>query len=616
MKHRMFRKRPHLIAFAVALILVLVHASVVFAGGQYQETKEYGLIGSLFKLLADHPLLFIMISLALGYPLGRVRFLGITLGTVAGSLLVGLILSNIAFLGFDIRYQIPGLMSTFALIMFMYAMGLRVGPQFFSGLARHGAGLILIAVIAAVSGWLITMIGVNLAGLAPGFAPGILGGSFTVTAALGVAQTAITSGAYKPPEGMTTEAVLGNMSAGYAVTYVLSQIFTILLIKYLPRMFGRDPVKAGREAEEAYGAGRGAAPLPGTDEAYQMGYSPLDIRAYRLEYEGWIGKKPSELFEQEEVPVLRIIRDGQVLELQEDPPLQKGDIITVRADVAEHIADGRVVGPEVVDEQARRIEMEVAEVVVGDKRYAGRTIEEIGQEFGYGLYLQALFREGEQMPVLPDVAVEVGDVLRLSGPAWVIDYVAKKLGAEPVRATITTEVTSMAIAIAIGYAVGLISINIGGIPFSLGTAAGVMLAAIIVATLRARNPRFGGPVNEGARSLLQDIGLSIFVVVLGGNVGPSIIDAFQGPTVVWLVVLGLVVALLPPVLSWLYGFYVLKMNPAVLAGAIAGARVHTVSLRAAQEEAQSITPGIGFPVPYALSTVLILIGGYLAMLLS
>ncbi|HFD40936.1 MAG TPA: transporter [Anaerolineae bacterium] len=567
-------------------------------------------------MLGDHPFLFIMISLALGYPLGRVRFVGITLGTVAGSLLVGLVLSNIAFLGFGLRYQMPGLMSTFALMLFMYAIGLRVGPQFFSGLARNGVGLIVMSVIAALSGWLIAVVGAKLAGLAPGFIPGILGGSFTVTAALGVAQTALTSGAYTPPQGMSTETVLGNMSAGYAVSYLLSQIFTILLIKYLPRLFGRDPVAAGREAEEAYGAGRGAAPLPGTDEAFVLGYSPMDIRAYRLEYEPWIGRKPSELFEKEWVPILRIIRAGEVLDLEEDPPLERGDIITVRADVSEHIADGRQVGPEVADDRARQVEIEAAEVVVGNKSYAGRTIDELGREFGYGLYLHALFREGESMPVLPDVKVEVGDVLRLSGPAQVIDYVAQELGSRPVRATTATEVASMAIAIAVGYAIGLITINIGGIPFSLGAAAGVMLAGILVATLRARNPLFGGPVNEGARSLLQDFGLSVFVAVLGANVGPSIIDAFQGPTVIWIVVIGLAAALLPAVFAWLYGFYVLKMNTAVLIGAVAGARVHTVSLRAAQEETQSITPAIGFPVPYALSTVLILIGGYLSMILS
>ena len=614
-RHRFHRNR-FLPSLAVAVFILLFYVSVAVASGDAQAAKDYGIIGSFFKLLDDHPLLFIMIALALGYPLGRVRFAGITLGTVAGTLLVGLILSNIAFLGFDIRYQLPGLMSTFALIMFMYAMGLRVGPQFFSGLTRHGAGLIMIAVIAAGSGWLLALLGGKLAGLAPGFIPGILGGSFTVTAALGVAQTALTSGAYKPPEGMTPEAVLGNMSAGYAVSYVLSQIFTILLIKYLPKMFGRDPVEAGKEAEEAYGAGRGAAPLPGTEEAFVMGHSPMAIRAYRLEYEGWIGRKPSEIFELEGVPILRIIRDGQVLDVKADPRLKKGDIITVRADVAEHIAEGREIGPEVADALALAVDLEVAEVVVGDKRYAGRTMEELGREFGYGLYLKALFREGEQMPILPDVRIEVGDVLRLSGPAWVIDYVAKKLGSSPVRATAGTEVASRAVAIALGYAAGLISINIGGIPFSLGTAAGVLLAGIIIATLRARNPRFGGPVSEGARSLLQDIGLSIFVAVLGANVGPSIIGAFQGSTVIWIAGIGLVVALLPPLLSWLYGFYVLKMNPAVLAGAVAGARVHTVSLRAAQEETQSITPGIGFPVPYALSTVLILIGGYLAMILS
>lgn len=253
---------------------------------------------------------------------------------------------------------------------------------------------------------------------------------------------------------------------------------------------------------------------------------------------------------------------------------------------------------------------------MNERRYAGRTIAAIGRELGYGLYLHALFREGVQMPVLPEVKIEMGDVLRLSGPGWVIERVAQELGANPVRPSAATEVAFMAIAIVLGYALGLISVGTAGIHFSLGAAAGVMLAGIIVSTLRARNPQFGGPVNEGARNLMQSIGLSIYVAVLGINVGAKIVDAFQEQIVIWIAVIGLAATLLPAVLVWWYGRHVLKMNPAVLAGAIAGVRGNSSAMRGVKDESQSITPAIGFTAPYALSTVFTLIGGYLAMLLS
>jgi putative transport protein len=90
----------------------------------------------------------------------------------------------------------------------------------------------------------------------------------------------------------------------------------------------------------------------------------------------------------------------------------------------------------------------------------------------------------------------------------------------------------MAIAMGIGYIVGSLSVKIAGIPFALGTSAGFLLAGILMSYWRSRNPEFGGPVSEGARSFLQDIGLNLFVAVLAANVGPKVIESFQGQTVV------------------------------------------------------------------------------------
>jgi putative transport protein len=226
--------------------------------------KSYGLIGSVFDYLGTNLFVFLFLSLSIGYPLGKATIKGVGLGSTAGTLVVGIALSLTAYMAFGIKYSAPGIVSTIFLLMFMYAIGMKVGPQFFSGLARGGLDFAVIGLIVVFSNFLIVFFGSKLLGLAPGYAPGIVSGSYTVTAVLGVAQSAVSSGAYAIPHGLSADSIGANMAAGYAISYVLSTVFTILMIKYLPSLFGKDPVKAAKEAETELGSGEGVEALPST----------------------------------------------------------------------------------------------------------------------------------------------------------------------------------------------------------------------------------------------------------------------------------------------------------------------------------------------------------------
>jgi putative transport protein len=133
---------------------------------------------------------------------------------------------------------------------------------------------------------------------------------------------------------------------------------------------------------------------------------------------------------------------------------------------------------------------------------------------------------------------------------------------------------------------------------------------------RSRNPEFGGPVNEGARSFIQDIGLNMFVAVLAANVGPKVLSSFQGFTVVWIAIIGTLGALAPPFISFVIGIKVFKLNSVIADGASTGARNSTPGLNAICEQSKSAVAAVPYPLTYALTTVLALIGGYLAMILS
>lgn len=425
------------------------------------------------------------------------------------------------------------------------------------------------------------------------------------------------SGAYIPPDGMSTEEVGANMAAGYAISYILSSIGIILLIRYLPRFFGHDPIADAKRAEEEF-SGSGTHPVPGAPGALTLGFSPYDLRAFKVSHEAFVGRSLSQLADDfPKVPVLRVVRDNAILDEADDPVLEAGDIISVRADVHDLILEeGELIGPESDNQLARKIPLQVADVHIGSHEVNGKTIAELSAIGTHGVEPQALFRAGNELPLGPNTDIRFGDVLRVSGPESAIEGAAKRLGGRANLPTLKSEVMYLAIAMFVGYLVGIITITITGIPFALGTSAGCILAGVGVSYLRSRNPDFGGPVHEGARSFLQDFGLNTFVAVLSANVGPKVVTALSGDTILWLAVIGILGALVPPFIAFWVGIKVFGLNSVIADGAATGGRNSTPGLNAIIEESKSSVAAVPYPVAYALTTVLALIGGYFSMILS
>lgn len=581
-----------------------------------RPVTEAGLHG-FFQLLDNQPIAFVLLALALGTLIGKFSFKTVSLGSTAGTLLVGVILSMIAEAAYGITYAIPGILSSFMLLLFMYALGLKVGPQFFSGLRKGGLAFVTIGLIVWSLNWVICYFGAMLVGLAPGYATGLISGSYTITAILGVGQGALESGAYTPPAGMSIEEVGANMAAAYAISYVLSSVGIILLIRYLPRIFGRD-AKADAKLAEAEFSGGAIHPVPGAPGALTMGFSPYDLRAFVVTHDSFIGRTVQQLStDYTDAPILRVVRDGDVLDPTKNAVLTQGDIITVRGDIHDLIlTDGELIGPESDDPLARNVPLEVADVHIGVHEHTGKSLAELSHVMSGGVTVQALFRAGTELPLGPKSDVRFGDVLRLTGPDVALRNISKNLGGQIILPTMKSEVLYLAIAMLCGYLVGIVTVTILGIPFALGTSAGVIMAGVGVSYFRSRNPNFGGPVHEGARSFLQDFGLNAFVAVLSANVGPKVITALGGDTILWLALIGIAGALIPPFIAFWVGIKIFGLNSIISDGAATGARNSTPGLNAIMEESGSSVAAVPYPVAYALTTILALIGGYFSMILS
>ena len=556
----------------------------------------------------------IFFVLGLGYVLGRVSLGFFSVGSTAGSLLVALIVGALSYELAGVHFKIPDLVGTIFLALFTYAVGLRVGPQFVAGLRQQGIQLIVLVLVTTTCAFGIAYGGSRLLGLAPGFGPGILSGANTISAVMGVATSAVDDGLYKPPAGVSPEQVKANIAAGYSLSYILSILTIVLLVRNLPGMFGIDPVKAAKESEKKFGA-KGHA-LPGTTDAFNLGMMPTDVRVIELTDPSLVGHPVHEVFERFNAQVVRLTRDDDVIPLTVNLRLAKGDRLTIAGRI-ENLLRAEKLGTEIADEQARHLDVDQAEIVVTRPDFAGKTLDELRASLpAYGVRVRALFREGQELPLLPGTTIARHDVVRVVGLPEAVKRLTEAMGVA-VRPTNATDIITLGLAIATGYLVGSISIPVAGIPVGLGTMGGIVVAGMVVAIIRSINPALGGPMPEGARAFLESIGVDLFVTTLGLTVAPALVAALsQGLSTLFVLLLGIACATVPTFISWLVGFYVLKMDPIILAGAVAGARNSTTAMRAISDKSKSAIPSFGYPVTYALSTVVFLVYGYLAILLT
>jgi putative transport protein len=557
----------------------------------------------VFEMLRQYPEIAIFLALGIGFWVGQLRFGKFSLGVVTSTLLAGILIGQ---LGITIS---PHVKSVFFL-MFLFAVGYAVGPQFFRGLKSEGLPQVLFAVMLCVL-CLLSAFGVaKVMGYHTGFAAGLLSGACTISAVLGVAGDTIGQ------LGVSAEqkkAWIDAMPVAYAVTYIFGTAGSAWILGTLgPKLLRVDLPAECKKLEASMGATEAE---PGVISTYQR----FLVRAYQLVDSPYIGKTVAEFerhFAEKRLYILRVQRGEEALDAEPATVLSKEMIVALvgrREAVLEVVAE---IGVEVDAPELLDITAQILDVVVTNKALAGKTLRELaeageGRQFR-GIYLRKLMRAGREMPFTPGTKVERGDVLQLAGPKSTIDRAAKEIGYAD-RVTDKTDMLIMGLGIVVGALAGALTLNIGGVPLSLSTSGGALIAGLVCGYLRSVNATFGripGP----ALWVFNNVGLNTFIAVVGITAGPGFVAGLQANGL-GLFLAGIVVTTLPFIVMIYVGKYVFKMHPAIVLGACAGARTTTAALGAIEEAAKSKTPALGYTVTYAVGNTLLIIWGVVIVLM-
>jgi putative transport protein len=587
----------------------------------------------IHQIFTKSPEIALFLSLAVGYFIGQINFGKFQLGGVGGSLLAAVVISQFGV-------QIDNGVKSVMFAIFIYAVGYDSGPQFFNSLSRKTLREIAMAVFLAVSALVTVLVCAKLFGLNKGIAAGLAGGALTQSAIIGTAGDAIARLGLPVAE---TKALQGDVAVAYAVTYVFGSLGAIIVcVNILPKFMGQGLKEAAAEAEKtllggavAHGAGQTAAMPELVGRAYRVtGGSSAIARAGSaggtdaaglaitprsgdVGVSGAAGRTVAEieLAESDMITIERIRRAGKALEPRPDVMLQVDDIVLVVGRREVMVTAASNIGEEVADTDGISVVMQNRQGVFTRKGMNHMTIAAVrttvDRDLRHGVFVQEIRRADQPLPILPETQLEHGDVITFYGSPQDTKRAVDAAGYE-LPATNKTDFIYMGVGIVLGLLIGLIVVDVAGVPLTLGSGGGCLLAGLLFGWMRGKHPMYG-VMPSAASQLMKDFGLAAFVAAVGLNSGLAAVVTVKNSGLT-IFLLGAVVTILPLVLTMLFGRYVLKYtNAALLAGALTGSRSANPAFGGVLDKAESAVPTVPFAITYALANVLLTLLGPLVV---
>ena len=548
----------------------------------------------LANQFTKYPEMAVYLAIGIGYLIGGLKFRGVGLGVVTGSLLGGILIGN--FFHVPVSDQAKAML----FLLFLFGIGYSVGPSFFSNLKGEGWRWVVLGVFVPVIGLITAYTVAHSLKLDPGYSAGMLSGSLTESSAIGTASEAI-RGLSVPDD--QKQQWIGHVAVADAICYIFGTLGVILVCGTLgPKLLRIDLRAESRKVEEKLG-------IKHSKSGVSSGWQPISYRAYTIRPNGlFVGKTIAET--EKSVPTARLFvervrRNGEMFWPRPSTVLEAGDTVAVLGRTEALISLLASSSTEATDPELLEIPVASYGLYVTSKKVVGKTLSELveGIDEARGVLLRGITRGGQAIPTGPGTVIQQGDTLQVTGSEAAVERLTPLVG-RVINPTEESDFVVLGTAIFLGVLIGaILTIPIGRMRIALGTSVGTLLAGVLVGWLRSVKPWFGR-MPDAAISFMKSIGLAAFVAMVGLKAGPIFVNAVKEYGYI-LFLGGIVVTLVPLIAGLFFGRYVLKLNPLLLLGGLAGAQTMIAGVAAVQEKSDSPVVTLGYSYTVAFGHILL-----------
>jgi putative transport protein len=524
-----------------------------------------------------HAVLVLSGVIALGIAIGHIRFFGITLG-IAGVLFSGLLFGHF---GLTINHEVLEFCREFGLILFVFTIGMHVGPSFFASFRKQGLKLNLLAASIVFLGVAVTVGLYVFADLPLAVAVGLLSGAVTNTPGLGAAQQALR-------EGLPDIANTGELSGmAYAVAYpfgIIGIILTMLLIRAVAK------VNLSSESESFT-----REQSPQTEKPINYNIEVTNQRLVGQQIRRLAGLVHGDFV------ISRMLRGDKVMTASADTVLQLGDILHVVCTKENADKLAIVVGdPTAVDVRSVKSHYTVRKILITHKDAVGKTIGELDLINRYGTTITRVLRAGVELVAHGRVELNFGDQVTVVGDESSLKKVAAELG-DSVKQLNLPNILPIFIGILLGVIVGSIPFTFPGVPapVKLGLAGGPLLVAILLSKIGKIGPVIWY-LPQSANLVMREIGITLFLACVGIKSGGKFMETLLvGDGLYWMLLAALI-TIVPLLVVGFAARYVFKLNYLSLCGLLAGSMTDPPALSFSHQMTGSDAPAFTYASVYAL----------------
>ncbi|MBI1279005.1 MAG: transporter [Anaerolineaceae bacterium] len=543
----------------------------------------------MIQFLIDNPLFTLFFVAAIGYPLGRIKFKGISLG-VAAVLFVGLAVGAL-----DPNLKLPEVIYQLGLVMFVYTIGLSSGPSFFASLRRKGLRYNVLVVSMLVLGALLTLGAHVLLNLSPGLTAGMFSGNFTNTPALASSLDYIKNFGDKA----NLDHLLSEPVIGYSVTYPMGIISALLAITCLQRWFKIDYKQDAKNAPQL-----------------EVGIH-IQNRTIRVTCPEATSIPIGELAHQHHWDVIfgRLQHQNQLSLSNVRDHLCDGDLVSVigPADQLESVTSflGEVHSQQL---DYDRNQIDFRRVFVSNPTVAGHRIQDLNIYQQYGALATRIKRGDSEFLPQENTVLQLGDRIRVVAPRNQMDGISQFFG-DSYRMLSEIDFLTFSLGLTLGLLLGTIPFPLpGGLTLKLGAAGGPLLVAMVLGTLGRTGPLVWN-LPYSANLTLRQVGFILFLAGVGTRSGYAFVTTFVQGNGLPIFVVGAVIVFVVSTLTLWIGYKLLKIPMGMVIGMLAGLQTQPAVLGFTLEQADNDLPNAGYASVYPLAIIVKIIMAQLIVML-